>query len=76
MQHQGVRSMTGLAQNQDNVSEWIDMSTYRLISMRWHYKNLTRLVCLVQSGHHYHLIETLYSRKHCSFGIEEPLAHS
>ena len=37
------------AQNKDNVSEWGDMS----VSMRQHYKNPTKRVDLVQSGHHH-----------------------
>lgn len=34
--------------NQDNVSEWTDISTCRMLI---HYKNPTKLIGLVQSGH-------------------------
>ena len=42
MKQLGRKNKDGLAQNQDNVYEWGDMST---------------CVGLVQSRHHYHLIE-------------------
>jgi len=45
------------AWNQNNVSEWGDMSIRRLVSVSLHYKNPTKRVGLVQSGSHYHLIE-------------------
>ena len=49
-----------LARNQDNVSEWGDMSILGLfnVSVSLHYKNPTKRVGLVQSGHHHqHLFE-------------------
>ena len=46
-----------LAWNQDNVLEWGDMSICGLVSVSQHYKNSTKLVGLVQSKLHYHLIE-------------------
>ena len=48
-----------LARNQNNVSEWIDMST-RVLLFQWantNYKNPTQHVGLEQSGPHHHLIE-------------------
>ena len=39
--------------NQDNVSEWRDMSTRELMN----YENPTKRVVLVQSGYQYHLID-------------------
>jgi hypothetical protein len=45
------------ARNQNNVSEWSDMSTRGLVSVSKHYKNPTQRVGLVQSGLHHHLIE-------------------
>jgi hypothetical protein len=41
-----------LAQYQNNVSEWSDMSTRGL-----HYEHATQRVGLEQSGPHYHLID-------------------
>jgi len=68
-----LRSKNWLAQNQDNTSEWSDMSIQGKIihlsgvtclsrdccySELALYKNLTKCVGLVQSGsHHHHLIE-------------------
>ena len=49
-----------LARNHDNVSEWSDMSIREhahVVSVSWHYDNLTKCVGLVQSGYHHHLIE-------------------
>ena len=47
MLHLEVRGKTGRL-SQDNVSEWTDISTCRLLI---HYKNPTKLIGLVQSGH-------------------------
>ena len=48
-----------LAQNQDNASEWGDMSICGLffLSVSQHYTNPTKRVALVKSGPHHHLIE-------------------
>ena len=49
-----------LVRNQNNVSEWSDMSTLRfsVCSARKHYKNqLQKRVDLVQSGYNRHIIE-------------------
>ena len=46
------KSKDWLARNQDNVSEWGDMSIRSS-----HYKNLTKRVGLVQIGPHHHFIE-------------------
>jgi len=43
-----------LALNQDNVSEWGDMSIHGLL---FHYKDPTKCVGLVQSGPHHQLIK-------------------
>ena len=51
------KSKDWLARNQNNVSEWSDMSTRGLVSVSKHYKNPTQRVGLVQSGLHHHLIE-------------------
>ena len=48
-QHYVVR-----AWNQDNVSVGSNMSTRWLVSVRLHYENHNKHVCLVQSGHDYH----------------------
>ena len=47
-----------VAWNRDNVSEWSEMSTHRLL-FQWPstIKNPTKHVGQVQSKHHYHLIE-------------------
>jgi hypothetical protein len=47
------------ARNQDNVSEWSDMSTRRtVVSVSYNYTNRFKGVGLVQSGYHqHHLIE-------------------
>jgi hypothetical protein len=51
------KSKDCLARNQNNVSEWSDMSFRGQVSQ--HYKNPTKRVSLVQSGHHHnHLFET------------------
>ena len=54
--HAALRSKSKewLAWNRDNVSEWSDMSTRRLL---FQYKNPTKRVDLEQSGPHHHLIE-------------------
>jgi hypothetical protein len=46
-----------LVRNQDNVSECSVMTTHRLL-FQWAntIKSLSKRVCLVQSGHHYHLV--------------------
>jgi hypothetical protein len=44
-----IKSKDCLGRNQDNVSEWADMSIHRLL-FQW-----TRRVGLVQSGPHHHL---------------------
>jgi hypothetical protein len=44
-----------LAQNQNNVSKWSDMSTCRLVLVSYHYKNPTQHVGLEQSRPHHHL---------------------
>ena len=51
------KSKDRLVRKQD-VSEWSDMSTHGLL-LQWakHYNNPTMRVALVQSRHHYHLIE-------------------
>ena len=51
------------ARNQNNVSEWSDMSTHGLL-FQWArpVQNLTKRVGLVQSEHHYHLIDVTCSR--------------
>ena len=48
-----------LARNQNNVTEWSNMSTRGLLfqSTSTIYKNPTQCVGLVQSGPHHHLIE-------------------
>ena len=52
------KSKDWLARNQNNVSEWSDMSTRGLL-FQWssNIKNQTQRVGLVQSGPHHHLIE-------------------
>ena len=48
------KSKDWLAQNQDIVSEWSDMSNYGLLFLvSYHYKNPTKCVGLVQSGPHH-----------------------
>jgi hypothetical protein len=42
------KSKHWLARNQDNVSEWGDMSVRGLVSVSYHYKNPTKRVGLVQ----------------------------
>ena len=49
------RSKDWLAQNQNNVTQWCDMSTRGRLSQ--HYKNPTQRVGLEQSRLHHHLIE-------------------
>ena len=49
------KSKDWLARNQNNVSEWSDMSTRGLLF----HKNLTKCVGLVQSGSHPHLNENI-----------------
>ena len=53
------KSMECHARNQDNVSEWSDMSTRRtVVSVSYNYTNPSKGVGLVQSGYHqHHLIE-------------------
>jgi hypothetical protein len=50
------KSKDWLVWNQDNVSEWGDMSIRGLLFQCANTKNPTKHVCLVQSGPHYHLI--------------------
>ena len=53
------KSKDWLAQNQDNVSEWGNMSIHRLL-FQWAStinSQSSKQVGLVQSGLHYHLIE-------------------
>ena len=52
------KSKDWLARNQDNVSEWGDMSIHRVL-FQWDstIKNWTKPVGLAQSGPHHHLIE-------------------
>ena len=57
------KSKDWLARNQDNVSEWDDMSTRDCCftnSVSWHYKYPTQCVGLVQSGPHHHHLESVY----------------
>ena len=49
------KSKDWLGLNQDNVSEWNDMSIRGLL-FQFLYMNPTKHVDLVQSGQHYHLI--------------------
>jgi hypothetical protein len=54
------KSKDWLARNQDNVSEWGDMTIRRLFFQFFtvfHYKNLSKHVGLVESEPHHHLIE-------------------
>jgi len=53
------KSKDWLTQNQDNVLEWSDMSTNRLLFQLTSTikKNPAKRVDLVQSGHHYHFID-------------------
>ena len=58
--HAALRSKSKdwLAQNQNNVSEWSDMSTRRMLFQKSSpIKNPTQRVGLVQSGPHHHVIE-------------------
>ena len=57
--HAALRSKSKdwLSRNQDNVSEWSDMSTHGLVSVSYYYKNPAQHVGLVQSRHHHHFIE-------------------
>ena len=52
------KSKDWLARNQNNVSEWSDISIHRLL-FQWAstITNQTQRVGLVQSGPHHHLIE-------------------
>jgi hypothetical protein len=50
------KSKDWLDRNQDNVSEWNDMSISGLL-FQFHYKNSTKRVGLVQSVPHHHFIE-------------------
>ena len=52
------KSEDWLARNQNNVSEWSDMSScgWTVGSVSWHYKDIIKHAGLVQSGHH-HFIE-------------------
>ena len=56
VKHATLRSKSNdwLAQNQDNV---LECSTCGLVSDSQHYKNPTEHVGLLQSRHHYHLVE-------------------
>ena len=49
------KSKDWLARNQDNVSEWGDMSI--VVSVSYHCKTPTKRVGLVKHGPHHHLIE-------------------
>ena len=51
------KSNDWLDRNQNNVSEWSDMSIRGLLLVNLHYKNPTKHVGLVQSETHHHLIE-------------------
>ena len=53
-----IKSKDLLAWNEDNMSEWSDVSTCGLL-FQWPstIKNSTKHFGLVQGGHHYHLIE-------------------
>jgi hypothetical protein len=52
------KSKYWLVRNQENVSEWSDMSTRRMLFQKSSpIKNPTQRVGLVQSGSHHHLIE-------------------
>ena len=55
------KSKDRLARNQDSVSQWINMSIHRLVSVSQHYKNPTMLVDLVQNKHHYITAFNLFS---------------
>ena len=57
--HAALRNKSNdwLDRNQNNVSEWSDMSIRGLLLVNLHYKNPTKHVGLVQSGTHHHLIE-------------------
>ena len=46
------KSKDWLARNQDNVSEWGNMSIRGVVSVSWHYKSPNQHVGLVQSGPH------------------------
>ena len=48
------KSKYWLARNQDNVSQWGDMT---IVSVRQYYENPTKCVGLIESGPHHHLIE-------------------
>jgi hypothetical protein len=48
------KSKDWMAWNRNNVSEWNNIFTCRLL---FHYKTTTKCVGLVQSGHHYHIID-------------------
>ena len=50
------KSKDWLARNQDNVSEWGDMSIHRLL-FQWASTIKIKLIGLVQSRPHHHLIE-------------------
>ena len=63
------KSKDRLAQNQDIVSRCSDMSTHRLVSVNLHYKNTTKGVSLVQSRHHYHLLNFLQCLIRCLMGM-------
>ena len=53
-----IKSKCWFSRNQDNVSEWNDISSRGLFfSMSYFYKNPTNHVGLVQSELHQHLIE-------------------
>ena len=54
----------------DKMSVWSDMSTHRLL-FQWAStnRNPSKRVCLVQSGHHYHLIDNLLSITHSIFPL-------
>jgi hypothetical protein len=52
------KSKDWLARNQNNMSEWSDMSTGGLLfQLASHYENPTQRIGLVKSGPHHYLIE-------------------
>jgi hypothetical protein len=62
--HTAIRSMSKdwLARNQNNVSEWSDMSTHRLLSQWTSTMKIQQSDGLVQSGHYHHLFDVTCSR--------------
>jgi hypothetical protein len=58
------KSKDWLTRNQDNVSEWSDMSTLRLWFQRANTTNHTKCVGLIQSRHHHNLIDINVGENH------------